>query len=220
MTRTGRRGLARPEVAAVVAALIVGAGPVAAQTADMIERARTEIIRRHDLQLELPRDVEPPAEWHLQLPQELLWVAVAAGLLWLLYVLKDVIPVWRRSGNGAWPESATGGETAARPADEVTMAADELARQGRFVDAMHVLLLRSLADIRERLGERFADSLTSREILRGTRLSEKGRAALREIIARVEWSYFGEHPAAAADYQACRDSFNALAEALQGEARA
>jgi hypothetical protein len=97
------------------------------------------------------------------------------------------------------------------------VTADELARQGRFVEAMHTLLLQSLADIRLRLDERFADSLTSREILRSARLPERGRAPLREIIARVEWTYFGEHPAEAADYQACRQRFGELAEALHGE---
>jgi hypothetical protein len=154
------------------------------------------------------------------LPNEVLWLAIVIGLACLAYVGKDVIPLWRRTGDGAWGETATGGEVAAQSAELATMAADELAEQGRFVEAMHVLLLRSLADIRERLGERFADSLTSREILRGARLSDPGRALLRDIIARVEWTYFGEHPAAASDYQACRDSFNALARTLEGGAGA
>jgi hypothetical protein len=81
---------------------------------------------------------------------------------------------------------------------------------------MHVLLLQGLADIRARLDEQFADSLTSREILRSTKLSDAGRISLRDIINRVEWSYFGEHPAAQPDYAACRASFNALATALHG----
>jgi hypothetical protein len=98
------------------------------------------------------------------------------------------------------------------------VAADELAQQGRFVDAMHVLLLQGLADIRRHLDEQFADSLTSREILRSTKLSDQGRVSLRDIISRVEWTYFGEHPAGSSDYAACRDSFNALARALHGTA--
>jgi len=43
---------------------------------------------------------------------------------------------------------------------------------------------------------------------------------LRDIITRVEWTYFGRHPAAQADYAACRDSFNSLARALHGTAAA
>ncbi len=107
---------------------------------------------------------------------------------------------------------------AARTPAAVLGAADELAAEGRFVEAMHVLLLQGLADIRQGLDEQFADSLTSREILRSTRLSDAGRAALRDIVNRVEWTYFGRHPAASADYAACRASFNALAQALHGTA--
>ena len=110
------------------------------------------------------------------------------------------------------------GDVKARTPAAVLGAADELAADGRFVEAMHVLLLQGLADIRRDLDEQFADSLTSREILRSTRLSDAGRGSLREIINRVEWTYFGEHPAALPDYVACRASFNALAQALHGGA--
>jgi hypothetical protein len=80
---------------------------------------------------------------------------------------------------------------------------------------MHLLLFEALAAMRRR-DQVFAESLTSREILRRVRLSEAGSASLRDIVARVEWSYFGEHPAGAEDYRHCRDSFDRLAAALQG----
>ena len=54
----------------------------------------------------------------------------------------------------------------------------------------------------------------SREILRGTRLPPQGRASLRAIVAAVEWTYFGGYPAALADYNACRRSFEDLRQAL------
>ena len=93
-------------------------------------------------------------------------------------------------------------------------AADELAAQGRFVEAMHVLLLQALADIRKRLQEEFADSMTSREILRSRQVSDALRRPLRDVINRVEWTYFGGHPAARDDYLACRTSFSTLVAAL------
>ena len=102
----------------------------------------------------------------------------------------------------------------------VLAAADELAGEGRYAEAMHVLLLRGLADIRARLDEPFADSLTSREILRSTRLPDKARDSLRDVVGRVEWTYFGEYPAGQQDYAACRTSFNALERALHGSAAA
>ncbi len=143
-------------------------------------------------------------------------IAVALGVL--LYAFRDMIPMlgrWGRSGAWSSDDAVPGGVEARAPA-VVLGAADDLAAEGRFVEAMHVLLLQSLADIRAGLDEQFADSLTSREILRSTRLSEAGRAPLRDIINRVEWTYFGEHPAALPDYVACRASFNALVQALHG----
>jgi hypothetical protein len=85
---------------------------------------------------------------------------------------------------------------------------------------MHVLLLQALAEIRVRLNEQFADSLTSREILRSKQLSDELRHPLRDVVNRVEWTYFGEHPAEQNDYLACRSSFAALARSLYGSAAA
>ena len=43
---------------------------------------------------------------------------------------------------------------------------------------------------------------------------------VRDVVARVELTYFGRHPAVLADYTACRESFNALARSLYGSAPA
>ena len=70
------------------------------------------------------------------------------------------------------------------------------------------------------LDEQFADSLTSREILRSTRLSDAGRASLRDIVNRVEWTYFGEHPAALAGLRGLpRELQRAGASAARADAR-
>jgi hypothetical protein len=212
------RSLSR--VAVIAAPVILTAAGVA--RADTARRLAGAAIRELDLQAELPRAAEPllPA-WHIALPSSLVRVlmgiaAVVLVYLFLAHARGDLLSVWRRS-TAAGDDGAAADDTRPRAPAEVMVTADELARQGRFVEAMHTLLLQSLADIRQRLDERFADSLTSREILRSARLPERGRAPLREIIARVEWTYFGEHPAEAADYQACRQRFGELAEALHGE---
>jgi hypothetical protein len=191
------------------------ASPLAAQTQDP-RAAAEQAIRRLDLQTELPRDPEA-TPLRIQIPGEVVWLMAALGVALLLYMFKDMLPVFGFAARGdlADEEGETGG-TVAKPPEQVLAAADDLARQGRFVDAMHVLLLQGLADIRRHLGEQFADSLTSREILRSTRLSEAGRGPLQDIITRVEWTYFGKYPADREDYAACRASFDALAHALHG----
>jgi hypothetical protein len=189
--------------------------PLAAQTQDP-RAAAEQAIRRLDLQTELPRDSEA-TPLRIQIPGEVVWLMAALGVGLLLYMFKDMLPVFGFAARGdlADEEGETGG-TVAKPPEQVLAAADDLARQGRFVDAMHVLLLQGLADIRRHLGEQFADSLTSREILRSTKLSEAGRGPLQDIITRVEWTYFGKYPADREDYAACRASFDALAHALHG----
>lgn len=180
-----------------------------------------QAIHRLDLQTELRREDEPQPPLQLKLPPETIWVAVAVGVMILIYAFRDLIPVLRAGRGGAWTaDEAANLATGPRPPEIVLEAADDLAAQGRFVEAMHVLLLQALADIRRRLDEEFADSMTSREILRSRKLSDALRHPLREVINRVEWTYFGGHPADRDDYLACRTSFSALAQALLRSAAA
>ena len=205
--------------------LAVAAGvispPVRAESHPDAQDLAARAIRRLDLQTELPREEEPQAPYRLKLPPETVWIAVAIGIAVLLYAFRDLIPVLRAGRGSSWTEDESAGLTAgSRPPEIVLDAADDLAAQGRFVEAMHVLLLQALSDIRRRLDEEFADSMTSREILRSRKLSDALRQPLREVINRVEWTYFGGHPAAREDYLACRASFSALAQILPRSAAA
>jgi hypothetical protein len=225
----GRRALIAAKEAAMaawtagllaVSAPVVAAGPLGAQTPQQVQAAADEAIHRLDLQTEFPRGAEP-LNWHFDLPPETLWVVIAIALGVLLYAFRDLIPAWRSGADGAWAEQeGTAGETA--PGDQAVIieAADELAARGRFVEAMHMLLLHGLTHLRQRLDRQFSDSLTSREILHSTDLPEAARASLRDVVSRVELTYFGRQPAGLADYTACRESFNALARSLYGSAPA
>ena len=146
-------------------------------------RRRRSAIRRLDLQTEVTREPEP---FRIRLPPELLWFVIAVALGALLYSFRDMIPILRARGSESWTETEEiAADIARRDPTVVLAAADELAREGRYAEAMHVLLLRGLADIRARLDEPFANSLTSREILRSTRLPEQGsRLAARRGRSR------------------------------------
>lgn len=215
---SGRRAVAG---VALALAVIFSAGPAGAQQQQDPQALADQAIHRLDLQTELPRQDEPQQPLRLNLPPETVWIAVIVGVLVLLYAFRDLIPVLRAGRGGAWTEDETAALAAGSRAPEIVLeAADDLAAQGRFVEAMHVLLLQALAEIRVRLNEQFADSLTSREILRSKQLSDELRHPLRDVVSRVEWSYFGEHPAEQNDYLACRSSFAALARSLYGSAAA
>jgi hypothetical protein len=201
-------------VTAAVSALPVAVRPLAAQSPQEIQKFAEQAMQRLHLQTELPREAEK-TRFSIKLPPQAIWLVIAVAIGVLLYSLRGMLPIWRLSGSAAWTaEGDLAGNAIASTPAAVLSTADELASQGRFVEAIHVLLLQGLADIRQ--GQQFADSLTSREILRTAKLPDAGRTSLRDIINRVELTYFGEHPAALPDYVACRASFNRLAQALHG----
>ena len=203
--------------AAVVVAGLALSPAAWPQSPGPAERAASDSIRSLNLQTELPQRQQRKS-FPVQIPVEVVWLALIAAAGLILYLLRDSLPFWRRSLD-QWDDTSAGTQANATPgAIDALGTADQLSRYGRFVEAMHMLLLQSLAEIRQRLGVQFADSLTSREILRGTSLAPQGRAALREIVAAVEWTYFGGYPAEMRDYAACRRSFENLRRALEGGA--
>jgi hypothetical protein len=151
----------------------------------------------------------------------LLWTAVVIGLVVIALYLRDILPggglARRRSWEAGESELAAAGASAEA---EAQANADELARLGRFVDAMHVLLLQALADMHRRLDVALADSLTSREILRRAKVPPLAKSSLQDIIGAVERAYFGDHPAGEADYLSCRTNFTTFVGALRSGASA
>jgi hypothetical protein len=227
-----------PFVLTLLVALAVPPAFAAAATDDLIRDA----VDRLGLQTEMPGpgsgsltapsdsqsgaqaetpDTGAPAgddSFHFQLPPDvarlLLWGAVIAGALVIAWSLRDSLPVFSRSRRITAPEPATLAQTQSGRMEEAQLEADDLARQGHYGQAMHVLLLKSLDEIRRQLGTRFAVSLTSREILRRVQLSDIGRQSLTSIIRSVERTYFGAEDAGQGDYAACRHNFDTLKHSL------
>jgi hypothetical protein len=189
---------------------------------ELVEKAAKDSIRSLDLQTELSVDDSRPIRWSpISIPQAALWGALILAAALLLYSLRaELMNLFRRAETGWEPPPPGASEVTIGSETDALAAADRLSRDGNFVEAMHVLLLHSLAEIRRQLGEQFADSLTSREILRVARLTAAARTALREIVAVVERTYFGAYPAAAGDYVTCRHNFETLQQTLRGGAPA
>jgi hypothetical protein len=213
----------------MVLAMAAGPAQAAGQPAGDPRQIATDVARDGGLQTDLPSQVEQPpdttTDFGLHLPTSLfditLWIALLCAAAVLAYVIGDILPrggIARRSRWGMAADPTTAGPV--RGADEAQVAADQLARDGRFVEAIHTLLLQSLSDVRKRLDMRFADSLTSREIMRRAKLPGQAELALRDIVGWVERAYFGTHPTGAGDYHACRDRYETFRQALQDEARA
>jgi len=212
------RARLRFSLAAVLIALC-GFVPLAAQTPADIGRATRDLAGSLDLQTEFPSAKPEPTEssdyLSVEIVRVLLWIAVIAGAGVLAYFIHDVLPAFGLARRPRWDDAAEGAAGDGRGVDHMArVAADDLAAQGRFVEAMHVLLLQGLDEMRLRLDVRFADSLTSREIVVRSNAPADAKTALREIIHWVELAYFGDHPADRSDYDACRRSFLALGSAL------
>lgn len=213
--------------AVIAATIVVGQPSASAQSPEEIKAATKSAVRRLNLQTELPRDI-PRNErrdedklfgWVQPLGETWIWIILGGTALLLLIAFREQLATLLTGRNPSFENGAK------KRANGLTLeagartgaAADELAGQGRYMEAMHLLLLRALTEMRQRIGEHFADSFTSREILRYAKLSDPGRNSLRDIITRVEWCYFGEHPVAVADYTACRESFDRFVVALDKE---
>lgn len=198
--------------------LISSAGAAAGDAQAFVERA----IRRLGVQADMPGPLASEPVWldwlSLGLTSDtlklLLWGTVLLGVFVTAWSLRDSLPAFSRSRRIVAPDGFVHGSDPSARMDEARLEADDLAEQGQYGEAMHVLLLNSLAEIRLRLGTSFAASLTSREILRRVSLPQTGSRAFGAIVQSVERTYFGGKPASRDEYLGCRQEFDMLKRSL------
>lgn len=146
--------------------------------------------------------------------QILLWTVLAAAALGFAIMvyrrLRDgewSLPRRRRPvGIGAEAEEETWSPDAA-PARSWLREADALAAQGRYAEAVHHLLFRSIEDIGRRRPRLVRPALTSRELAAADALPPPARSLFARIAALVEHSLFGGRPVEAADWTAARTAY-------------
>jgi hypothetical protein len=88
--------------------------------------------------------------------------------------------------------------------------ADELARSGRYGEAVHALLVAALARLAARQAHHLPPSLTAREAARVLMLPQAPSAALEVLLLAVESDRWIGRPAGAADWERCRTAGRAL----------
>jgi hypothetical protein len=146
----------------------------------------------------------------------LLWVlggALALSVLYALWRLAE--PLFERA-----PKLAEEPEGWAPERDQALALlddADRLAAEGRFDEAAHLLLKRSVAQIAGARPDWIHPASTAREIAAIGALPERARSAFATITARVERSRFALRALDAADWQAARAAYAEFAlERLPG----
>jgi hypothetical protein len=211
-------------LAGLLALAIIGwlAAPAMGQsTPKAIGDAVERVYGGRDYQTEMPQ--EQPAQQFQQFapPLEIPDIAreiirivlitlLAVGALLLLFFLLNALPTLKeRLKRRAASHDQVGVTPIASDADrerlEIALSeADRLARQGAFGEALHLLLLYCLNEMRRRFGLGLPASLTSREILGLSVLPEIRRTGLSVIVSAVEISHFGGRPADETTYRLCR----------------
>ena len=130
----------------------------------------------------------------------------AAFLLWRL-VVQPLLARRRKPKAAAAEDWAPGRANAAALLED----ADRLAAEGRFGEAAHLLLQRSVHHIAEARPAWLHPASTAREIAALPQLPERARAAFAVIAGRVERSLFALRDLEAADWQAARSAYTDFA---------
>lgn len=200
---------------------------------DIVDKAHAALLGDADLQLVRPEEApveltapDPPPSWLRAIGdflaslgpvfQVIFWLAVAAVIAGLLYFLfGEAIRI--RFGGRKNPKIKAEDDVLvdirpdAASARSLLDEADALAREGRFAEAVHLLLFRSIEDIQARLEGGVPTSLTAREIAGLGHLPDRAKRALAPIIKVVEHSYFGGQQVDAAGWQHARGSYEEFA---------
>ena len=134
------------------------------------------------------------------------WVLLAIGVVLVLVLLWRLLApalAWRPKAeieNDEWVPDPT-------QAIALLEEADRLAAEGRYDEATHLLLQRSVGQIAAAWPDWVEPSSTARELAALSTLPETARNAFGVIAARVERSLFALRSLGAEDWQAARDAY-------------
>lgn len=149
-----------------------------------------------------------------------LWTVIGALALLIVWMIVDRIrhgvwrlPRWRRRALAAaadYQEDQWAPDIA--PARAWLQQADALAEQGRYADAVHHLLLRSVEDLARRRPQVVRRASTSRDLAQAPAIPAAPRRLFGEIAAAVERSLFGGRDITAAEWGRCRAAYTDFAQ--------
>ncbi len=188
------------------------------------QRAHDAVVHNPAYQFSLPTFQRPKdPEWLLALLKFLgdnwfvikwiLWITAGVVVLTIVGLLVrrygPLLLRFRRGGpdGPAEPEWRPTQAQARRLLEE----SDAFAARGLYAEAVHLILLRSIEDIREKRPRLVRPTLTSREIARLDALPETARRVFSGIAGVVERALFAGREVGPADFARCREDYKTFA---------
>ncbi len=186
-----------------------------------LAEAHRRLLADTGIQFDLPAFVQPvPPAWLKPLGRFLRWIApvfpyvfwtcvALGGAVILFLIIRELIGArwtlpWRRKGEAEESEDWRPTEAAARALLE---EAERLAGEGRYAEATHLLLQRSVEDITKRHPDLVRPSVTARDLSATPDLPARARTAFAAIARVVETSLFGGRPVDASGWETCRIAY-------------
>lgn len=147
--------------------------------------------------------------------QIIFWVVLGLAVAALLFFIVTRLAGWRRTprDRAATPDQAEAPawQMAPQPARTLLDQADAIAAAGRYAEAAHFLLHRSIEEIDQRRPAAIRKALTSRDIARLPGLPPGPAAGFAGIVRAVERSLFADRPLGAEDWSRCRTDYQHFA---------
>lgn len=196
---------------------------------ELVDPGYSQTIAGGEIQTAFPPPPPPPApppawlrslfdaigdffQWSSPVVVPLLWAFAAVLAVILLYYFVpafarwvDTLPFRRKAEDD---DSASGvGLAEAGAARALLAEADALAAGGRFAEAVHLLLYRSVEDISDRRPGLVKPAMTSRELSEARDLPAVAREAFSRIAGAVEISLFGGRAIDAGAWERCRSAY-------------
>jgi hypothetical protein len=213
-----------------VAASADAAPGVRTPSAEAIRAAHAHLLQDRRIQFDFAVIPKPPKvdepEWlkalgrflnhaiDLAMPllKVLFWVGVAAiaGLL-LFLILREVLGVRFSRRRAAARVQPVDWRPEAWKAKALLEDADRLAEEGRYDEAVHLILYRSIDDIEGRRPRLVRPALTARDIAALEGVPGAARAAFTQIARVVEASFFGGRDVDRNAFAACRKAYEDFA---------
>ncbi len=145
--------------------------------------------------------------------QVILWVVGILIVVALLFAIVPSLREWlaEKLGRRRVVEEAPAWVPTETRARALLEDADALAGDGRYDEAVHLLLFRSIDDIVAWRGDVVRPADTSRDIARADALPPHARGVFAGIVAAVERSLFGGRALDAGDWQQARADYAGFA---------